>query len=98
MKKYLFGVIAVAAAVMSVAFTTAGKAKKATAQAVFFQYTAQNFDAASVADITNWAEVSTFTGCSGTLHKACKLEVDVTATDGTAPHRTLKNGTVLPVA
>lgn len=88
MKKNLFGMLAIVCAIGFVAFTT----PKSTFSDVFFQYNSASFAEVDVENPANWIEVTDLTtGCDNVNNKACRLKVDHTNTDGTAPSRTLKS-------
>jgi hypothetical protein len=99
MKKYLFGVFAIALAIGFSAFTTTPHKSKNVFSDVFFEYQGPNFTQSEVIKPANWVEVSDLTGsCTGVNENACRIKVASGSTDGSAPSRTLKSTVVIPVA
>jgi hypothetical protein len=95
MKKYLFGLTAIVLAVVAVAFTTPKKSMRAD---VFFRYTGSTFTESAVENPANYVEVADLSSCDGVDEKACRIKVDASDVQGTAPNRTLKSGTVIVAA
>lgn len=94
MRKYLFGLLAVAFALTAVAFTKPDKTDLAT---VFFQYVGPaTYAEGEIENNANWQEVSNITsGCNNIDCKACRISVNDTETVGTAPNRVLNSTAVI---
>lgn len=81
MKKYLFGLFAIALAVSFTAFTTAKSAKRANVTLV---YVGASFTQANVQNPANWQEITVPT-CGTAGAKACTLIIDDSYLNSNSP-------------
>jgi hypothetical protein len=100
MKKYLFGLSAIALAVAFTAFTMPNKAKRSTTNEVFaFNYAAgSSLLKGDVETESYWvydAAQSLTTGCTGNTNQACKIEVDPAFIDATVTPHVLNSSAIV---
>jgi hypothetical protein len=100
MKKYLFGILAVALAIGFSAFTK--PAKKLTAQYLFTYIASNGFSQANVEnpDIAHWGTGVLYTGqllCVDVDEKACKIIVDESFTELNASSQRILNVSTNPI-
>lgn len=83
MKKYLFGLFAVALAIGSFAFTM----PKSVKAQVVVAFVGDLDDQASVQDESLWEKVSVAPSCDGTNDKACMIQIDETRLTSGTPQK-----------
>lgn len=94
MKKYLFGLLAIALVIAASAFmkkdstTLVKKAEKAPNACVWFQFTGDATNITSVKNKNNWIETSNQNAlCNNVNVRVCAICVKTTNVSGTAPNR-----------